>query len=175
MLGCLVSGIAVSNERGVFVPLHDLANTLAITARAFAALASPPPLPGRNLLEPYENLLLSEKPALPPGAPADGTPQAMMSRVLDMPSDQPASPIFIPTPPTFGPLAPILTQARNVPALIPFQPLPGLMTDLPADTAPATPSGPVPEPTSWALLIAGFATIGWIQRRLARKSARSPA
>jgi len=172
MLACLVSGIAVSNERGVFVPLRDLASTLAVTARAFAALASPP---GHTVLEPYENLLLADKPALPPGVPADETPQAMMARILDAPPE-PGPPLLMAPPPAFGPLAPItFSQTPNIPGITPFQPAPSFVVSVPLSVVPETPTAPVPEPSSWALLIAGFAAIGWVQRRVARKTRQAAA
>ena len=172
MLGGLVSGIAVSNERGVFVPLHDLANTFAVTARAFAALASPP---GGMRLEPYENLLLSEspdKPAPPPQTyenlilaegtpmpPQDETPQAMVARMLDTPPDFP--PALVP------PVGPIMfAPPPRPPVGTPFFSAPSVA----APSVAATQHGAVPEPASWAMLITGFAAIGLIQRRMARKA-----
>jgi hypothetical protein len=166
MLGCLVSGIAVSNERGVFVPLHDLANTLAVTARAFAAMASPP---GRMQLEPYENLLLSEGPALPPAPPEEDTPQAMMMRLLD---SQPEPPPFTPEPPITGPIEPVLLSTTpDSPDIAPFKSIPPILPQLRMSDMPIIPgqTGPVPEPSRWAMLIAGFGAVGWILRRMSRK------
>ena len=183
MLGCLVSGIAVSNERGVFVPLHDLANTLAVTARAFAALASPPgrSQPYENLLQPYENLILSAGPAVPPAPPGEDTPQAMMARMLDSPESQPEQLPFTPfmgPPPMLGPIEPtLLGVTPDSPDIAPFRSTPRIDPQLRMENPETSPhgGGPVPEPSSWAMLIAGFATVGWVQRRMARKARAATA
>lgn len=39
---CLVSGVAVTNERGLFVPIGDFDKALAATVKAFAAISGPP-------------------------------------------------------------------------------------------------------------------------------------
>jgi hypothetical protein len=98
----------------------------------------------------------------------------MMARVLD---SQPEPPAFLGPPPMVGPIEPSLLGANPDLDASPFRSIPRILPQLRmVDTPPSNgQSGPVPEPSSWAMLIAGFAAVGWIQRRMARKARATTA
>ena len=152
MVGCLAAGIAVSNERGVFVPPHSLGEAFAATARAFAAIVAPP---GQLQLQPY-NLLFN---------PNYANPNALPGQIAQRIFNPPAPPANNPFPGVFpagaaapaedagpvtgngaapaqgGGVAPDGTSGGALPPAVPganggFTGVPVPVTDLGTDTPP---------------------------------------
>ncbi|MFQ3596461.1 MAG: PEPxxWA-CTERM sorting domain-containing protein, partial [Sphingomonadaceae bacterium] len=65
-------------------------------------------------------------------------------------------------------LDPLVPEFANLPAAL--DPLAPIAENLPAGESPNV-AGAVPEPGTWALLIAGFGLVGWAARRRARSLA----
>lgn len=194
----LVAGISVSNERGVFMPIYGIDDAIAATARAFAAIAVPeplhvdsiytPPLPLRRLTDAAPLLRAvgasrANRPVVPvfneaSPLPSVPNPQALVAQFDGFPA--------MPTPllrgagalPAFASLAPV--QPMSPPIVAKCANDSGQPVECPTDdpgkgaTEPTPPvqAAPVPEPASWAMMIAGFGIVGAAQRAFGRRRAR---
>jgi hypothetical protein len=192
----IAGGVAVSNERAVFMPISGIEHAISETARAFAAIASPPPVQVDSLYFPPTSLAQLGRRSMRRAAPAGADPVQPGDYTRPDPlGDRPDT--------VFGPQASpeqIMASAQanggtpGSAAPAQFASLggargPGFYTgvdNLPGDgnedgttpvdptdpTAPGNPTLPVPEPASWVLMIGGFGVVGGLQRLLRTRRSR---
>jgi hypothetical protein len=191
----IAAGVAVSNERAVFIPISGVEGAISSTARAFAAIAAPAPVQIGSLYV-MPMAALGHRPAARRASPSGtnqlagndftrpdpfatlpGTPGAMSQGTQDqiaqsarmagnaLPSDGTA-PVQLAS----------LGGAGGGGFYSGVDVLPGTGSSTPTNpSAPGAPVMAVPEPTSWGLMIAGFALIGGLQRRRVHRSRTSSA
>lgn len=213
---CLVSGVAVTNERGLFVPIGDFDKALAATVKAFAAISGPP---GGRLdwsdiarvtkltdadttvaeessglvlrdLQRLRKLTMAEETRGPdeeiashfgtdnpgPGfggsalggqaqgdAGGSGQTQVAAEVINSVIASTPTELATIDTP-----VAPPTGQTDTPASQLSADPVPGVGPLEPVVTPPP-PTGLVPEPSSWGMMITGFGLIGALMRRTARR------
>ncbi|UAK25426.1 PEPxxWA-CTERM sorting domain-containing protein [Sphingomonas nostoxanthinifaciens] len=153
-VAALAAGVAVSNERGVFMPIWGVDDAIAATARAFAAVAAPEPMQVDSLYTPPTTLHRI-------------TTAPSYRRIVDVPGfTPPVMPSFEPAsgfePASIGAVA---VSAPDLSSPVSFA---ALNTPTPVVPAGVTQVQGVPEPASWTLMIGGFGLVGALQRVLGR-------
>lgn len=210
---CLVSGVAVTNERGLFVPIGDFDKALVATVKAFAAISGPP---GGRLdwsdvarmtkltnadttvgdeagglvlrdLQRLRKLTMAEETRGPDeeiashfgtdnpgpgfgGSALGGQAQGDAAGSQAQAAAEVINSVIASTPTELAtidtPVAPPTAQTDTPASQLSSDPVIG-----PIDPAvtPPTPTGLVPEPSSWGMMITGFGLIGALMRMSARR------
>lgn len=172
--GFIVVGTAVTNERGIFRPL-GFDGALSATARAFIAIAAPAGLDAPRLRDVRSVSSLSPFEVTAPS-------RDLRRRLIDAmdweegdgDGNAPREPLGIGNGGGTGADTPVTVAQVDPSTLPPAFPTPPSVLgptalNLPSPAPDVIPPSAVPEPGTWALLIAGFGLLGGTLRVLDRR------